>query len=367
MENKKPNTLDVEIQDLAFGGDGVARIEGKACFVPFTLPGDICRIRIRESKKNFMRGRLVEVLTPAQDRIKHKCSVFGHCGGCQYQHMSYAAECRFKETQVRETMRRLGGMTEPPMQPLIPSPKPYGYRNRIQVHIEQGKVGFRAGDGQSLVAIRECPIASEQINKQLRELKPDDIRGQRKLALSDDDTTAAGFSQVNRYQNDALLNLIRKAFAAAQGRLIELYAGSGFFTAALQQQFNSIAVVEWDSRLVEKGRQSCPDVEWFHESVEEAAAKLNWSGGEGARGEKSESAELSILVDPPREGIAANALAAIKSSGAVRLVYLSCNPATQARDLKQLAPEWTVTELTPIDLFPRTAHIENLAVCVRRG
>ncbi len=356
----QPPTIDVTIEDLAFGGDGVARVDGKACFVPFTIPGDVCRIRIRESRKNFMRGRLVEILTPAPDRTKHKCSVFGHCGGCQYQHMTYEAECRFKEKQVLETMRRLGGMENPPLQPLIPSPKAYRYRNRIQLHIEQGQVGFRAGDGHTLVPIRECPIASDDINGQLRDLKPADIRGQRKLALSDSDTAAAGFSQINRYQNETLLQLIQQAFAGAQGRLIELYAGGGFFTEVLQPQFASISAVEWDSRLVERARIACPAVEWLHESVEEATPKLNWQGaGETEAGQES---ELSILVDPPREGLAANALGDIKHSSASRLVYLSCNPATQARDLKQLAPEWHVTSITPIDLFPQTAHIESLAV-----
>jgi len=348
--------IDVTIEDLAFGGDGVARVDGKACFIPFTIPGDVCRIRVRESRKNFMRGRLVEILEPAPDRISHPCQVFGHCGGCQYQHMSYEAECRFKANQVAQTMQRLGGMPAPPMQALIPSPEAYGYRNRIQIHIEQGKFGFRAGDGQSLVPIRECPIASDQINRQLTRLKPDDIRGRRKLALSDDDTAAAGFSQVNRYQNDTLRQQVLQAFAGLGGRLIELYAGGGFFTEVLQEQFESISAVEWDSRLIERGRECCPEVDWVHQSVEAAAPQLDW-GGEG----------LSILVDPPREGVPAEVLEHIRLSGAGGLAYLSCNPATQARDLRQLTSNWQVLSITPIDLFPRTAHIESLAVLNKKS
>lgn len=351
----QPEPITVTIEDLAFGGDGVTRVEGKACFVPFTMPGDTCRIRIRESRKNFMRGRLVEVLEPAADRIQHRCKVFGHCGGCQYQHMTYEAECRFKANQVAQTMRRVGGMADPPLQPLIPSPEPYGYRNRIQIHIEQGKFGFRAGDGQSLVPIRECPIASEQINRQLAQLRPDDIRGKRKLAVSDDDIAAAGFSQINRYQNDTLRDQVRQAFSGIRGRLIELYAGGGFFTEVLQPQFESVSAVEWDSRLVERGRESCPDVDWVHQSVEEAASALDW-----------QAPELSILVDPPREGLPAGVLEAVRTAAAAKLVYLSCNPATQARDLQQLSSDWEVQHITPIDLFPRTAHIESLAVCERQ-
>ena len=352
----KPALIDVTIEDLAFGGDGIARVDGKACFVPFTMPGDICRIRIRENRKNFMRGQLVELLEAAPDRTQHRCRVFGHCGGCQYQHMTYEAECHFKANQVSQTMRRLGGMLEPPMQPLVPSPEAYGYRNRIQVHIEQSKFGFRAGDGQSFVPIRECPIASDQINRQLARLKPDDIRGRRKLALSDDDTAAAGFSQVNRYQNDTLRQQVLQAFDGIGGRLIELYAGGGFFTELLQSQFTTISAVEWDSRLVESGRKCCPGVDWVHRSVEEAVPVLDWKGE-----------ELSILVDPPREGLPAAVLETIRNATATRFVYLSCNPATQARDLQQLSSDWSVNRITPIDLFPRTAHIESLAVCERQS
>lgn len=350
----QPESIEVTIEDLAFGGDGVARVGGKACFVPFTMPGDRCRIRIRESRKKFMRGRLVEVLKPAPGRIDPKCRVFGHCGGCQYQHMSYEAECRFKTSQVEQTMRRLGGLDQPPMQPLISSPQPYGYRNRIQLHIEQGQVGFRAGDGRSLVAIRECPIASDTINRQIRQLQPADLRGRIKLALSDEGIASVGFSQVNRYQNETLWNLIRQAFEGVGGRLIELYAGGGFFTEVLQPQFSSITAVEWDSRLVERGRERCPEVEWVHQSVEDAAPGLDWK-----------APRLSLLVDPPREGLPSVVLGKIEESTAEMLIYLSCNPATQARDLKVLASAWRVVSITPIDLFPRTAHIESLAVCER--
>jgi len=352
----KSAPIEVTIEDLAFGGDGVARVDGKACFVPFTMPGDVCTIRIRENRKNFMRGQLSELLQAAPDRTRHRCKVFGHCGGCQYQHMTYEAECRFKANQVTQTMQRLGGMSEPPIQPLIPSPEPYGYRNRIQVHIEQEKFGFRAGDGRSLVPIRECPIASRQLNHQLAKLRPEDIRGKRKLALADDGTAAAGFSQINRFQHETLREQVRQAFDGIGGRLIELYAGGGFFTEILQTQFTTVSAVEWDSRLVERGKESCPEVDWVHQAVEEAAPKLDWK-----------SAGLSVLVDPPREGLPADVLDYVRSANVGRFVYLSCNPATQARDLRKLSLDWHVISITPIDLFPRTAHIESLAVLSKKS
>lgn len=359
MKAEKPesHTIQVRIEDLAFGGDGVARVEGKACFVPYTIPGELCRIRIRENRKNMMRGRLEEVLEPAAERCQPQCRVFGHCGGCQYQHLTYEAECRFKQNQVEQTMRRLGGLTSPPMRPLIPSPHAYGYRNRIQLHVEGDKVGFRAGDGRTLVPVRECPIASDEINHQLRKLKPDDLRGKIKLALSDAGTHDAGFSQVNRYQNEVLRHAVKTAMSGRGGRLIELYAGAGFFTEALQPQFDAVTAVEWDSRLMERGRQRCPEIDWVHSSVEDAVSRLKWSPTTGE--------QLSLLVDPPREGLSPAVLPYIMKSNAEVLVYLSCNPSTQARDLKALARRWQVESITPIDLFPKTAHIESLTVLSR--
>ena len=128
--------LELVIEDLAFGGKGVARDKGKAVFVPFTIDGERVTAKIVREKKQFAEAELVEVLEPSPQRVLPECPYFGRCGGCSYQHISYEHQLELKARQVEQAMRRIGRLAEPPIHPMIPSPRPYGYRNRITVHAE---------------------------------------------------------------------------------------------------------------------------------------------------------------------------------------------------------------------------------------
>ena len=165
------HTIDLTIEDVAFGGKGVARDEGKAVFIPFTIDGERVTAKITREKKQFAEGELIELLEPSAHRAVPECPYFGRCGGCSYQHISYAHQLELKARQVEQAMRRIGKISEPPMRPIIPSPSPYGYRNRITVHAEDNVVGFYRRDVHQLMDIAHCPIAMPEVNAALAQLR----------------------------------------------------------------------------------------------------------------------------------------------------------------------------------------------------
>ena len=164
-------TVDLTIHDVAFGGKGVARDEGKAVFVPFTIEGERVTAKITREKKQFAEGELVELIELSPHRVTPECPYFGRCGGCSYQHISYPHQLELKARQVEQAMRRIGRIAEPPMRPMIPSPLPYAYRNRITVHAEDNVVGFYRRDVHQLMDIACCPIAMPEVNDALAHLR----------------------------------------------------------------------------------------------------------------------------------------------------------------------------------------------------
>jgi len=353
-----PDVQRVVIEDLAFGGDGVGRIRGKTIFIPNTLPDEVVHCRIIETKKSFLRGELLKVLEASPNREIPVCPVFGRCGGCRYQHMTYPAELRTKENQIREILRRIGGVDQPPVAPIVPSPEPYGYRSRIQIHWREGLPGFQARHGSAHVAIKSCPLAAPELNEILtrQTANPPQENGRKELRLDGQD--AAGFAQINRFLRPKLRDLVVHCLPGGPGHhLLECYAGAGFFTAEAARKFDKITAIEWDSRLVEAGRETTPGhVTWWNQEVELGIHRFHWP----------DNAPVTILTDPPREGIPHSVLEVLSPSPAKHWVYLSCNPTTLARDLKTIAPYWQPVTFIPVDLFPRTAHIEVLAVLRKR-
>ena len=168
--------VELRIEDVAFGGKGVARDQGKAVFVPFTIDGERITANIVREKKQFAEGELVALLDASPERATPDCPYFGRCGGCSYQHISYEHQVRLKAKQVEQAMRRIGRLSDPPMQPIIPSPLPYGYRNRITVHAEDGVVGFYRRDVHQLMDIEQCPIAAPEVNNALAQLRAGRVR-----------------------------------------------------------------------------------------------------------------------------------------------------------------------------------------------
>ncbi|MEP6686111.1 MAG: TRAM domain-containing protein, partial [Verrucomicrobiota bacterium] len=221
-------TRELKIEDVAFGGKGVARDNGKAVFIPYSIEGELVSARIVREKKSFAEAELIEVLEPSPHRVAPECPYFERCGGCSYQHISYPHQLELKARQVEQAFRRIGRLAEPPMCPIIPSPRPYGYRNRITVHALDGVVGYYRRDAHQLVDVKHCPIAATEVNESLAQLRAGRVRDGHYTLRAQSGPRV--FSQTNDAVGEALVAVIEEAIPAGQKLLIDAYCGSGFFS-----------------------------------------------------------------------------------------------------------------------------------------
>jgi tRNA/tmRNA/rRNA uracil-C5-methylase (TrmA/RlmC/RlmD family) len=346
-----PVLHEVAIHDLAFGGDGVGRLDGRVVFVPFTAVGDRVRIRIVQNKKSFLRGMAVEFLERAPAHEEPKCRYYNACGGCSYQHIRYEDEVKAKEKQVHDLLYRVGRLGEIEIRPIIPCPDPYNYRNRISVHHQAGRLGFKGRDGVTVVDIERCELASEPVNQALQELRRHHFSREH-YAVRAPGVLQDAFQQANGTMVEILVGHVSRAVDPGAEALLEGYAGAGLFTLPLAKRVPAVSAIEMNPRAVEHGRKlSPPSIAWFSGPCEEHlhAAREHLGG-----------AATVCLLDPPRDGLSSTAKRALLGMEFMQMVYLSCNPATLSRDLHDFAPRWHVEWVQPIDLFPRTAHVECL-------
>jgi 23S rRNA (uracil1939-C5)-methyltransferase len=367
-------TVDLKIEDIAFGGKGVARESGKAVFVPFTIDGETVTAEIRREKKKFAEAEVVAVRAPSPHRVLPECPYFGRCGGCSYQHIDYEHQLAIKWRQVRDILQRIGRIKDPPMRPIIPSPAPYHYRNRITVHVQDGIVGFFHRDSHRLIDIERCPIAMDEVNRALIELRASRPRdGHYSLRASPGGPRV--FAQANDAVADALRNLISRFIPPDRNLLIDAYCGAGFFAKALLAKFDRIIGIDWDRFAIEAAKKNATEKETYiagdveTELSRQLAAAVRGPSperpGEASRtameAPQTEAEKTVLLVDPPATGLTALIRDAILNTPPETLIYVSCNPPTLARDLHDLAPRFTVESVTPLDMFPQTAEIEVAA------
>jgi 23S rRNA (uracil1939-C5)-methyltransferase len=353
-------TIEVTIEKVIFGGDGLARIPpGVVIFVPFAAEGDRVRVRLVERKAQHGRGEIVAMLQPGPARENPPCPYYAKCGGCRYQHVTYAEELRYKENQVREAFTRVGKLPDAPILPILAAPNPYGYRNRITVHAESGQIGFRGVNGRDLVDIRECLLARPEVNAQLSRLRAGHP-AEGHSSLRDATVPPSGFFQANHDLRETLRGLIAKALPDKGKTLIEGYCGGGFFTEAVAGRFERVLAVDNDPRtLRDAHRLGLGHVEWREA---DAAFVLP----EDLRAlTPAAASETSVLVDPPREGLPVRVTEALCLDPVAHLAYVSCDPATLARDARMLSKTYRLVSVQPIDLFPRTAQIECVSVWQR--
>jgi len=381
--------VELAIESLAAGGDGVGRAaDGCVVFVPFTAPGDRVRVRLVERKARFARGEIERVLARGPERVEPRCPVFGACGGCAWQHLDYAAQVAAKRAIVRDALARIAGVAEPPPLAFTASPAPYGYRGRTRVRVERGTVGFRRRRSRELCAVTACPLLAPPLDAALAALAavPPRGTGEWELALGEGGAVrvaalGAGGGErlalragaerlllspgVFAQANALLLDALAEAVLGAAGRgasALELFAGAGFFTLGLARRFAKVVAVESDPaaardlarNVADAGQGGAP----LRVRVVEARVEAWLAAGEAAA-----LAPEVVVLDPPRGGIGAAAAATLAQLPARRLVHLSCDPATLARDVAALAREgWRLASLHAFDLFPQTPHVEVLAV-----
>ena len=246
-------SAELQIHDIAFGGKGVARDNGKAVFVPFTIDGERVSARITREKKQFAEGELLEIVEPSPNRVAPPCPYFGRCGGCSYQHISYDHQLVLKARQVEQAMRRIARLAEPPMQSIVPSPLPYAYRNRITVHVQDEVVGFYRRDVHQLMDIAACPISMPAVNEalaQLRATRPGD--GHYSLRAHSGPRV---FAQTNDAVADAMADHIASILTGDHGLLIDAFCGAGFFAKRLAPQFERVIGIDWDRFAIDAARR----------------------------------------------------------------------------------------------------------------
>ncbi len=340
--------LELSIDDVAFGGKGVARDEGKAVFIPFTIDGERVRARITRKKKTFAEAELDEVLKISPERVVPECPYFGRCGGCSYQHISYEHQLALKWRQVQEILRRIGKLDPVPMRPIVPSSLAYGYRNRITVHSQDGVIGFYRRDAHQLIDVEACSIAAPDVNESLARLRADHVKdGHYTLRAR------AGpriFSQANESMGDALAASVGAMIPPSQKLLVDAYCGSGFFAKRLLERFERVFGIDWDRHAVVAAKENATEKETY--IAGEIEAELH------PILETIALPSTVVIVDPPAAGLAEAVRRALLEFSPAVLIYVSCNPPTLARDLAALSKRFEVQSVTPFDMFPQTAEIE---------
>ncbi len=377
----------VEITALAAGGEGVAReASGRVLFVRGAAPGDLVRARVVEPHKRFARAEIVELVRASPTRVAPKCPVHGECGGCGWQHVAYPAQLEAKRAMLREALARVAGLTPPEPLEVVPSPEPYGTRTRARLLFREGRVGYRRAGSHALVATDRCPILAPALEGALAGIAAQPPRGEGELdlAVGDDGavsvegarvggfaarpielTTEGGGIRVaprGFFQAHATL---RRALAAAVlahagrgARALELHAGAGFFTLGLAARFEEVIAVESEPRAVADLRANLARAQRANVRVIASRAARALAGADLARF----APEVAVL-DPPRTGIGQSEAAALARLRARRIVYVSCDPATLARDLRALAASgYALAHCRGFDLFPQTPHLEALAM-----
>jgi len=355
--------VDLKIEDIAFGGKGVGREQRKAIFVPYTIEGELVSAEIVREKKQFAEAELVEVKESSPNRVTPECPYFGRCGGCAYQHLDYEHQLVIKWRQVHNVLQRIGKLKDIPMRPIIPSPKQYEYRNRITVHAQDGSIGFFRRDSHRLIDIERCPISCDEVNRALTELRQRNPRdGHYTLRTS---SSRRVFSQTNDEVADALRDLIVDLVPPNQDLLIDAYCGAGFFAKALLSKFERVVGIDWDKFAIAAAKENATVKEtYIAGDVELELQKVGTVHSNCPRVNDIDSRRLrsiaptTLIVDPPATGLSPNSRKAIINLAATTLIYVSCDPATLARDLKELQEKFTIHSVRPLDMFPQTAEIE---------
>jgi len=408
------------LEKHTYGGDSIGWLpDHRAVLVPFALPGEQVRVRLHEQKRGVLRAELLEVIQPSPDRIPARCPHFGICGGCHYQHLPYPAQLQVKTRILADQLTRLGRIPDPPIRPMQASPDPWNYRNQVQFHVHpDGKLGYRLPGTNRVMPIRECHLPASPIANFWLQLDVDPAAGIERLGLRlglDDELLLvleydrpyppeldilAGISVVHLYEQESLVlagddhilieirldtpsgqNLshtfhvsaasffqVNTPMAAAMVRhllaclpeeidtLLDVYCGVGLFSAFLAPRTRRLIGIEISPSACEDFSLNLDEfdhVELYEATAEQTLPSLQVQ-------------PQVILVDPPRSGLERVVLEAILAMQPEILAYVSCDPATLARDTSRLiAGGYLLQEVTPFDLFPQTFHIESISLFTR--
>jgi 23S rRNA (uracil1939-C5)-methyltransferase/tRNA (uracil-5-)-methyltransferase len=375
--------IELAIDDVTNLGMGLGRMNNWVVMVPHVFIGEVVIASIHKNLKNYSIGDLIRVVKPSPDRIEPKCPLFGICGGCQYQYIKYEKQLNLKRHQVSDVMKKLAGIAFP-VNECLQGDRSYNYRSKITPHFQRSvpPIGFLREGTRAIVDVEQCPIATERINDRLGAVREDILRnksslkrggtillrdlGQRvetsprafvsqKIENFNFSYQAGEFFQNNPY---ALLQLTNFVVRAAMGPkyLIDAYCGVGVFGIMAAKNFEKVLGIEINEVAINFAKQNARDNKVDHIRFIAGTAERIFENVEFA------GHETSVIIDPPRAGCTETFLSQLMAFGPAKIVYVSCAPDTQARDLKFLRQKYSIEEIQPIDMFPQTRHIENIVV-----
>lgn len=405
MESQE--SFDIKILSLANGGDGVGRLpDGRAVFIPFSIPGEIVRIRIAAAKKTLARGEIIEVLAPAPQRILPRCKHFEGCGGCQLQHMAYTEQLRNKQEILTDLIQRTGGLKDIYIPEPIPSPQEWNYRNHVQFHIaEDGHLGYQAARSHRIIPVDECHLPDAVISTSWQQIALEPESGIEQVAMRsgmDEDlqiifessamqapemeldlacsvlhhspagelvlagdpftfievkdrqfrVSAASFFQVNTKMAELLVDEVLKLLPVAKIQtMLDVYCGVGLFSSFLASRSERLIGIELSEA-------ACND--FAHNLEEFDHVELYQGLAEEILPELKISPDV-VLVDPPRSGLEGAVINAICASKPGQIIYVSCDPSTFARDCRSFAEHgYQLRQAQLLDMFPQTFHFETV-------
>ena len=344
--------IELEVHDVAFGGAGVGRLEGKVVFVPFTIDGERVQAGLVEHRSGFDRAQLTKVLSPSVHRAAPLCPYFGKCGGCDYQHIAYDHQLELKRRQVIQLLERIGRITDVQVSPVAPCARPYAFRNRITVHAKEGRIGFFEKNSRNVVDVEHCAIAVRVVNEELKELRARGLRDGQHRTLRGVGVPRT-FTQTNDFVAGALAHYV--ATQVTGDVLVDAYCGSGFFGHALANRFRIVIGLDWNEPAIAAARLAAnPNEEYICADVSAAIAST-----------LEDYQPQTLILDPPADGLKDRVTEALVAKPLNRVIYVSCNPATLARDLSRLLNRYRIIEIQLFDMFPQTAGIEAVTVLER--
>lgn len=379
------NFLEVTIEKIVPNGYGLAFADGLTIFVSLAAKGDKLRIRIREKKGKLAFAEIVEILEPSPERITPPCQYFGKCGGCDFQQMSYPAQLSAKVEIIKDCLKRIGKIDFQDEIKIIGSPKDFTYRSRAQWHADTraGKIGYYKRYSHNVIDVEVCPILDETLQKTLTNLRQN-LNWSEFWAESVEIETATNGENVsiysteiieptekisfealgNRYFYDAesffqgnpflIENLIESATFGAKGETaLDLYCGVGLFSLPSAQNFKQVVGIEANQKAIDFARENAElarleNIEFNAENVGDWLAENNIQNVD------------FILLDPPRVGAEKETIEGILRLSPMQISYVSCDPATLARDLRLLTEKYSIESITALDLFPQTHHVETI-------
>ncbi len=379
---------ELRIEKLVYGGDGLARENGQVVLTPFVLPGETVRAEVTRAKNDLLRGRLVSVVSPAPERVEPRCPYFLRCGGCHYQHAGYEYQLAQKRAILLDLLRRIGGV-EYSEEVAVVAAEPWQYRNRVQLHVAAGEIGYFGSGSHALVAIEHCPIASPKLNeciavlaREVGRIRPFEatlelFTNEREVQFNLRDraphpfvtllrtlgvstpieygglrVSRDTFFQVNRFLAEKLVEAVIEGTGGHWA--MDLYAGAGLFTLPLAWRFERVTAVDDSSSAFRDLEHNASAGGIMNLQTHQQTAEAHLATVTGAP-------DL-IVADPPRTGLGKPGVRELLRIRAPRLTIISCDPATLARDLKPLlAGGYHIAALTLFDLFPQTAHFETIA------